>query len=780
LAFSLKYFFLGQYWLEEVPVDVQHSDITDSKRTEAELQKSKEQFAKAIQGSPLIISITTLREGRYLEANDTFHSVLGYSREEVIGHTSHELGIWQDYADRERLISMLSQNRKVSRNEVHMKAKDGRRLVFNSTIEPMEIEKQDCLLIFMEDITEKQKMVEALRASEEKYRLLIENATEAILVIQDGLLKYVNPTTLTLSGFDKEDLLFQPFSNFIHPDDLEMVGQNYDRRLTGESAIPVYKFRAKARDDSYRWFEASGVSITWEGRPATLNLLNDVTEQKLAQEKLKRSEALFRLLAENAKDLIFRLRFFPEAGIEYISPSVLAFTGYTAEEHYRNPGILHNMRHGDEGGPNQDEELIKNNWRAWEKRWKKKDGSYIWAEERVRPLYDASGKLTGMEGIVRDITGRKLAEAALADEATRRRILVDQSRDGIVVLDQSGKVYETNKRFAEMLGYTPQEVTQLCVWDWEYQFTRSRLLEMLRSVDEAGDHFETVHRRKDGTFYDVEISTNGAVCSGQKLIFCVCRDITERKHMEQTVLGLYEKEKKQKEELQEEARTRGLFIDVLAHELRTPLTPILSSTSMLRDLLAKNENNILKKLALNIQNSAQTLAGRLEELLEVARYSRGTFKLKKQATDVNGFVEGVITRFKPTLEPNKQQLIQIIPGGLPQIEMDQSRIEQVLINLLSNAGKFAPGTDITLEIKADNDQLLFSVIDTGIGISKEEQARIFQPYHRVEQDRQQFPGIGLGLAVCKQIVEAHGGKIWVKSERGKGSTFTFSLPVNPS
>ena len=129
----------------------------------------------------------------------------------------------------------------------------------------------------------------------------------------------------------------------------------------------------------------------------------------------------------------------------------------------------------------------------------------------------------------------KRAEEALVDEATRRRILVEQSSDGIVILDQNGKVYEANQRFAEMLGYSPEETAQLHVWDWDTQWTHEQLLEMLGSVDAAGDHFQTYHRRKDGTVYDVEISTNGAIIAGQKLVFCVCRDITERKQAEETL-----------------------------------------------------------------------------------------------------------------------------------------------------------------------------------------------------------------------------------------------------
>jgi two-component system, cell cycle sensor histidine kinase and response regulator CckA len=128
---------------------------------------------------------------------------------------------------------------------------------------------------------------------------------------------------------------------------------------------------------------------------------------------------------------------------------------------------------------------------------------------------------------------RKQVEEALANEAIRRRILIEQSKDGIVILQQDGSVYEANRRFAEMLGCSPDEVLKLHVWDWEFLFPKERVLEMLRSVDEMGNSFETQHRRKDGTTYHVEISSNGALFAGQKLVFCVCRDITERKQAEE-------------------------------------------------------------------------------------------------------------------------------------------------------------------------------------------------------------------------------------------------------
>ncbi|MFH1080752.1 MAG: PAS domain S-box protein [Pseudomonadota bacterium] len=172
------------------------------------------------------------------------------------------------------------------------------------------------------------------------------------------------------------------------------------------------------------------------------------------------------------------------------------------------------------------------------------DGRLDWVRWEIHPWKESGGRIGGIILFSEVITERKQAEEALKEEAIRRRILVEQSRDGIVVLDQNGKVYEANQRYADLLGYSMEEVLQLHVWDWDTQWTREQLMEMIRTVDETGDHFETRHLRKDGTFYDVEISTNGAICGGRKLVFCVCRDITDRKRAEAALTRNEEKFRK--------------------------------------------------------------------------------------------------------------------------------------------------------------------------------------------------------------------------------------------
>jgi two-component system, OmpR family, aerobic respiration control sensor histidine kinase ArcB len=258
-------------------------------------------------------------------------------------------------------------------------------------------------------------------------------------------------------------------------------------------------------------------------------------------------------------------------------------------------------------------------------------------------------------------------------------------------------------------------------------------------------------------------------------------DITERRRMEEQIIELYEKEKRQREILQEEARARGMFIDVLAHELRTPLTPIMVSTGILKDKSAMMSETIREKLIDNVYDTSQTLSRRLEELLDLARYSRGTFRLKTMPTNLDQFFCTMIDRHKPALLLKEQKLIAEIPAELPSAEIDAARLEQVIVNLLSNASKFSPdqGT-ILFKVTVNHQSFRVDVQDEGIGIPPDAQNRLFEPYHRVEQDRQQFPGLGLGLAVAKQIVEAHGGKIWLSSEPGKGSIFSFQIPFRTS
>jgi signal transduction histidine kinase len=227
--------------------------------------------------------------------------------------------------------------------------------------------------------------------------------------------------------------------------------------------------------------------------------------------------------------------------------------------------------------------------------------------------------------------------------------------------------------------------------------------------------------------------------------------------------------------LQEEAEVKNIFIDVLAHELRNSLTSLVVSSDILQETPVLNEE-IKTKLVANISEGAKILTKRLDELLDLARYSKGNFVLKLQTFEAQEFLEQVISRFKPNLSKRNQNFLYEIIDEQKLVKLDKSRIEQVIINLLSNASKYSPeNSAITLKARTDSSGFLLEVIDKGVGIAPEDQKNLFQPYYRASKNKG-IPGIGLGLAVSKKIIEAHGGQISISSELGRGSTFSIFIP----
>jgi PAS domain S-box-containing protein len=392
-------------------------------------------------------------------------------------------------------------------------------------------------------------------------------------------------------------------------------------------------------------------------------------------------------------------------------------------------------------------------------------------------------------------------EKALADEATRRRILIDQSRDGIVVLDENGKVYEANQKFAEMLGYSSEEARQLYVFDWEFLFPREQVLEMVRTVDEAGDHFETQHRRKDGSTYNVDISTNGAIVEGQKLIFCVCRDITERKTMEKQLQEKNEELDAQNEELkatEEELRASndelqaahdklletqeqlirseklaaiGQLASGVGHELRNPLGAIKNAGFYIRRRVANTdipstEPRVIEFLDI-IDEEVNSANKVITDLLGFSRVAKPTVA----PANIAGIIEDAL---KYTPVPENIKLSKDINNGLPMVMVDGEQIKQVCLNITLNALQAMAEKGGRLDIRATDKGKFVEVefIDTGGGIPDSIKKKIFDPLFTTKAK-----GVGLGLSVCKTIIERHEGDIKVKSQVGKGTTFIISLPT---
>ena len=262
----------------------------------------------------------------------------------------------------------------------------------------------------------------------------------------------------------------------------------------------------------------------------------------------------------------------------------------------------------------------------------------------------------------------------------------------------------------------------------------------------------------------------------------IATDITKRKKDERELLKsekklrrLYKYERDLRQKLEEEIGKRVEFTRALVHELKTPITPVLASSELLLEELPKGP---LAGLVRNINQGALNLNRRIDELLDLAKSELGTIELNPEFKDPLRILNNIAESVTPLAQRNRLSLNFESPPSLSSVWIDEDRFRQVVLNLLNNALKFTPeGGRITLKASEDDANLIVEVQDTGHGISKKEQERIFEPYHKMESDRARLSGLGLGLSLSKNLVELQGGQIWVKSQKDKGSTFGFSIPL---
>ena len=231
------------------------------------------------------------------------------------------------------------------------------------------------------------------------------------------------------------------------------------------------------------------------------------------------------------------------------------------------------------------------------------------------------------------------------------------------------------------------------------------------------------------------------------------------------------------------------FVDATIHELKTSLTAIIVSVELLAEELQPDEQSVLGRLIQSIIRNAYSIDERLSLLSETGGLLAGNSQLHPEPVEIGQVIHNVATQLYPEIQNKRQSLTLEVPDSLPPAKADRQYLEQILLTLIANASKFtAEEGQIKVSASQDGQSLVVQVNDTGVGIPAEEQERIFQPYYQVKRDkslqaprlgdRRRHSNSGLGLAIAKFLVELHGGKIWLKSKVGQGSSFFFSLPIN--
>ena len=516
--------------------------------------------------------------------------------------------------------------------------------------------------------------------------------------------------------------------------------------------------------------------------------------QATDSEHLQRSEQRFRLLVESVRDYaIFMLD--PQGFVLTWNAGAERFKGYRAHEiigqHFSRfypPETLarglpeHELKVAAEVGSFEDE-----GWRV------RKDGSLFWANVVITAVRNAEGELVGFAKVTRDLTQRRHQEEALRQSEERFRLLVEGVAEyAIFMLDVNGRIATWNVGAERIKGYSAQEIVgqhfsifypadaKESGWpDYE-----------LKVAAEKGSFVDTGWRvRKDGTMLWANVTltalrdANGQLIGYAKLT----RDLTESKRLEAVERAgerhdeMLEVERSARMAAQRATRIKDEFLATLSHELRTPLSAILGWTQVLLKGGADVEPAKQRRAIEVIDRNARAQVQLIDDLLDLSRIMAGKIRLDLRQLALLPIVEAVLDSAKPAAEAKGIRLVAVLDPVQATINGDAARLQQVVSNLMSNAIKFTPrGGQVQVALRRIDSRLELSIADTGVGIAASFLPYVFDRFSQQDSSTTRvFGGLGLGLAISKQLVELHGGSIGATSQgEGLGATFSVVLPLS--
>lgn len=495
-------------------------------------------------------------------------------------------------------------------------------------------------------------------------------------------------------------------------------------------------------------------AIIWTGFAKPYGLL--FRDLKRREEEIAASEKHYSALVRNLADAVFKIK---EGRVVWCNERVQEIYGYTADELMNKDASFFYPSGLDPSAfsGNVSASIQRDGFFYGSAKVSRKDGVLIDIEYAIAWIPDSDP--VELVAVARDVTLRKQMEEALRRSEATYRTLVESSPDGILSVDSHINVVDCNGGVCRLLGYSREEIRGRDFRDLLEGTVPGTLSAYYSELLENGlleTEFE--FKRRDGQRMPVWAKVVGIRDESGNLTRALVyiRDMAERKKLEQ---------------LKDE------FIGLVSHELRSPLTVIMGSVNTALsegDRLSREE---MRQLLQDAAYETESLSHILGNLLELSRAQANSLHLVMEPVNVRTVIRNMVDRIRR--QSSTHRFVVDLPRNIPLIQGDELRLERILHNLLENAVKYSPdGGIIRVFTRVEKDHLVIGVSDRGIGISLHDQSKLFVPFSRLEDQRLTgVKGAGLGLLVCRRLVEAHGGQIWVESEPGKGSTFYFTLPL---
>jgi len=691
--------------------------------------------------SDSILSVDAL--GKILVWNPAAENMFGYSLQEAIGLAFFELLYSPEDIEAYRQASnKLVESRKPLVIELKGKRKNGEIIQVETTLAVEHAADgwppaATTTTLIVRDITGRKKMEEALEESEERLRSILDGLLDVIerFDLAKGRIDYASPSCETQGGYSLAELMnldSRTALTMIHPDDQPIIQAAHARSLETGKAEAVYRLRHK--EGHYIWISARmSVKKDSSGKPLyRYTTIRDISERIEAEEALRESEERFRVLSETSPIGVAVTS--KDGMLLYANPSHARILGYNLAE-YLGSNALNMWWEPEDRRSWLDLMKADGVVRDFEARLRKKDGAMVWASISGSPVIFQGNQ--AVMGTIQDITARKKAQAEQAYLAT----FPELNPSPVVELDAAAISYMNPAARVLFPDLPQQQIMHPYLAGWHALAGEIRSSEVGRRVRDikVGDSwYEQVIAR-------VPSSRNFRIYG---------RDITARKKAD---------------EIKDE------FIGLVSHELKTPLTVIMGALATAADTSISTEDS--RELLDSAVVYAGIMANMVDNLLELSRRQSDRLVLQSRSVNINEVTRHVLNNLESKSEIHR--LINEVPADLPPAWADPLRVERILYNLVDNAVKYSPeGGEVRVIARQNGGFLTIGIKDHGPGISADDQARLFQSFERLGASvKGAIQGTGLGLRVCRILVEAHGGRIWVESEIGKGSTFVFTLPA---
>ncbi len=641
----------------------------------------------------------------------------------------------------------------------------------------------DGVVVTFVDITARIVAERALRSNEERLRRVLAVDTVGIVFFDaDGRITDANDAFLRLCGYDRTDLSAGrlTWARLTPPDSVEpMAGGVAELRETGRLTAREAEC---AGPDGTRWWGLFAGARLEDG--TMVNFVVDVTERRRAVARLAESEARFRALADVVPGLLWRT---DAAGhTDWFNQQWLDYTGQTVAQ-ARGRGWTDAI-HPDDRDPSRaayEAAIRTGEPLRREHRLRRADGEYRWFRIDARPSRDPAGGAVEWFGVATDVHDERAAVESLRESAERTQLAAGAAGIGFWAWDVLSNTDRGDAQHNGIMGLAPAPAggPLSLFMDRVHPDDRDRVLVALtRATEQAADfaiRFRVVH---DGGEVRWVVKHGRPVFEGQPRavrVIGTLLDVTDRMRAEQERDRLIEQEQGARRAAEAANDAKDQFLANVSHELRTPLSAIMLWSKMLRTSRASDERQVTEGLDA-IVRAAESQRELIEDLLDTSRIVAGKLRLDARRVAVRPLILEAMEQVRPAADAKRVTVGLTAGEGLQGVDVDPDRLRQVLWNLLSNAVKFTPaGGRVDVAARQDAEAFEVSVTDSGRGIAPDQLPHVFERFWQAESAaRQTQGGLGLGLAIAKQLVELHGGTIDAHSGGvGKGSTFRIRLPL---